>query len=177
MKGVQINDLPEAVRQGVKNHFAVDRFTDRHQHIQELKKKFNPEYGSCAGIAVDIAFDHFLIRHWDRFSSQAFENFTFHVYCEILKHKQLMHPAMGSYVRMLIRSSWLSGYETLSGVQFVLDRLGTRTVSPNRIADSFYEIERLYEDCDRTFLKFFPELTAFVDREGIETGGGGQQTA
>ena len=168
MRGVKKEELPVQVRLGAENHFAVDRFTDRHPLIRELKMLFRPEYRRGSGIAVDIAFDHFLTLHWNKFGTESFEVFESGVYLEITKHEELMHPAMSRYIRMLIRSNWLSGYGTLSGVQFVMERLGDRVAVPNRIGESFSEIERLYGYMETVFLDFFPELHAHIEKLGIE---------
>ncbi len=72
-RGVDLAALVPAVRAGLDNHRAVDRFTDSHPRVRAMKRAFSPARRRFAGIALDIYFDHLLIRHWDRFYARDLE--------------------------------------------------------------------------------------------------------
>lgn len=55
VRGVRVEALPENVRRGVRHHFAVDRFTDRHPEVLASKAVFSRERRRFAGVALDHA--------------------------------------------------------------------------------------------------------------------------
>ena len=69
-RGVDAEALPPPVRAGLLNHRAVDRFTDSHPLISEMKLGFSRRRRRFAGIALDIYFDHLLMNHWEQFAAE-----------------------------------------------------------------------------------------------------------
>ena len=69
-RGIDQSTLNPAVRAGLKNHRAVDRFTDSHSRIAEIKQCFSPGRRRFAGIALDVYFDHLLMNHWRQFDAR-----------------------------------------------------------------------------------------------------------
>ena len=74
-RGVDINTFGNAVRLGLKNHYEVDRFTDRHETVLAAKTLFHKSRRRFAPVALDIYFDHLLIKHWATFTPQGFDDF------------------------------------------------------------------------------------------------------
>ena len=72
--------LPEAVMDGIDNHQRVDKFTDGHIEVLELKGCFSSKRRRFAGIILDLAFDHFLAVHWERYSAEPREDFIGYCY-------------------------------------------------------------------------------------------------
>lgn len=70
-RGLDQQQLTPGIMAGLLNHRAVDRFTDNHPLVQEMKLGFNSQRRRFAGIALDIYFDHLLIQHWDRFDKRS----------------------------------------------------------------------------------------------------------
>ena len=62
-RGVDQSKLEPAVLAGLKNHRAVDRFTDSHPEISALRQCFSSKRRRFAGIALDVYFDHLLMNH------------------------------------------------------------------------------------------------------------------
>ncbi|MEG3768872.1 ACP phosphodiesterase, partial [Alteromonas sp. 14N.309.X.WAT.G.H12] len=93
-KGVNHQDLPAPVQAGLQNHLLVDKFTDSHALTRWARAQFSPEQRRFAGVTLDILFDHFLIQHWSRFSTQLLEDFCQSRYCLLDKRLPLMPPSM-----------------------------------------------------------------------------------
>ena len=75
-QGVKVNNLSPMVRLGLENHYEVDRYTDSHPAVVEAKQLFDTKRRRFAPVALDIYFDHLLIKHWSKFSTTSFRDFS-----------------------------------------------------------------------------------------------------
>ena len=71
-RGVDVNSYSSAVLLGLRNLYDVDKFTDSHDSVREAKTLFDKSRRRFAPVALDIYFDHLLIKHWDKFTTQDF---------------------------------------------------------------------------------------------------------
>ena len=60
-RGIVQDDLPAAVRDGLKHHRAVDAFTDQHPEVLASKRLFSPQRRRFAGVALDILYYDYLL--------------------------------------------------------------------------------------------------------------------
>ncbi|MDE1460868.1 acyl carrier protein phosphodiesterase [Spartinivicinus sp. A2-2] len=167
-KGVDLNRLPEAVKLGIYNHRAVDRFTDNHVVVQGLKPLFDRRFRRFSGIITDVIFDHFLIKHWSTFSDTPLHRFIEHSYNALWLHRQWMPAPMTDTVGRIIEHNGLMAYGSLEGVRMTLLRLSQRIRFDNPLAESQTEILKNYTKLDDGFLQFFPELIEYIDHLAIE---------
>lgn len=167
-KGVEITSLPVAIQLGVENHRFVDRFTDTHPEIQQLKTLISPQRRRFAGIMLDMLFDHFLILHWPRFSSLSFQHSCSDYYADLASGQSLMPLQMQRVTRRIIEQDWFLSYADLEGIGFALDRIAARIRFANEFADSIVEIKRHETEMEACFLRFFPELMTAVENQNIE---------
>ncbi len=168
-RGVDRHRLPAAVRRGLENHRAVDRFTDAHPQVQALKQCFSPRRRRFAGIILDVLFDHFLIRHWSAYHQRTLAAFLSENYRDLLAGQALMPPRMQQVTRRLVADDWLGSYRELDNVNFVLNRIAGRLRFENEFADPLAEIEHHYAELEQGFQQFFPDLCQEVRRRAIES--------
>ena len=158
VRGVRVEALPENVRRGVRHHFAVDRFTDRHPEVLASKAVFSRERRRFAGVALDMLYDHFLLRHWHRFSDQDPDRFILRLYGELSAHEALMPPRMVEVTRRTVCHDGFRAYRDLEQVGQALDRVASRVRFANRFQGIIEEILRNRQELEDRFLKFFPDL-------------------
>ena len=103
-RGLDQNSLPQAVMDGLRNHRAVDRFTDTHPRVQAMKSAFSGERRRFAGIALDIYFDHLLINHWQQFEQRQLESLIGDFYHRMAQGRSMMPGASASPIGLKIRS-------------------------------------------------------------------------
>ncbi len=169
MKGVDITMLPSVVQRGIKNHQAVDKFTDSHVVVKELKKLFTKERKRFASIALDILFDHFLILHWQKFHGEELSSFLEKVYKKLDKERGVMPIYMQEIVSRIIEYDILHSYKTLEGVSAALDRVASRITMKHSFYNAIIEVEEHYKTFEEGFLLFFPDLVAHIDHLAIES--------
>lgn len=167
-KGVAIDTLPRPIQAGLANHRAVDRFTDSHPLVREARAFFSTERRRFAPVALDVLFDHFLIRHWRQFYATPYLQAKSELYLQLATAEPLMPEAMAVVMRKVRQQDWLAAYQQLDGVAMALDRIAQRIRFANRFSGAGQDIERHYPRLERVFLAFYPELQAHVAELGLE---------
>lgn len=157
-RGVDLTALPEAVRQGVRHHRAVDSFTDQHPEVLASKQVFSRQRRRFAGVALDILYDHFLLKHWRRFSDIERDRFIIRVYEELEEHEHLMPPPMAKMTRRMVWHDWFGAYQDLEKIGHALDRVADRVRFRNNFSGIITEIRANQQELEGRFLSFFPDL-------------------
>ncbi|TBW49520.1 DUF479 domain-containing protein [Marinobacter halodurans] len=167
-RGVRTEALPAPVRQGLQNHWAVDAYTDRHPEVMASKALFSSRRRRFAGIALDVLYDHFLIRHWSRFATVDFDAFVTRAYADLEAGEHLMPASMATVVERMIRHDWFDAYRDLEQVGFALDRIAGRIRFANRFEGVIEEIWQHDSELEAHFLAFLPDLIAHVQARSLE---------
>lgn len=167
-RGVDINDYAKTVQAGVANHVHVDKFTDNHTLVKEARTLFSSQRRRFGGIILDVLFDHFLLKHWHQYSEVSFEKFSRQVYQRLDARVDIMPPAMQGMVSSMLEHQWLGTYKQLTGVERALERTASRIRFQHQFDGSIEEVIKHYEEFERTFLMFFPELVNSVKSVALE---------
>jgi acyl carrier protein phosphodiesterase len=168
-RGVDQAALPLAVRAGLENHRAVDRFTDNHPRVREMKRRFSRRRRRFAGIALDIYFDHLLIRHWERFEQRDLDGLIETFYRRMLNGRQLMPGEnMRRVTGRMVEYDWFGSYRDIDAVAESLDRVAGRIRFSNEFDNAIEELQRHHESIRDGFFEFYPELRRHVEHLAIE---------
>ncbi|MDC0664294.1 acyl carrier protein phosphodiesterase [Marinobacter sp. SS21] len=162
-RGIDTASLPLEVYQGLKHHRAVDAFTDRHPEVLACKPLFSAQRRRFAGVALDVLFDHYLLRHWSRFAADDSHHFIQEVYRDLELGACLMPDSMAHTTATMIRQDWFNAYRELDNVGHALDRISTRLRRPNQFAGVIEEIRSNDAELEARFLLFFHELQQQFD--------------
>ncbi len=161
-RGVDLSALPYAVRLGVRHHRAVDSFTDQHPEVLASKQVFSRQRRRFAGVALDVLYDHFLLKHWSRFSDIDRREYIRHIYGELKEKEHLMPESMARVTRRMIVNDWFGAYEDLENVGYALDRVAERIRFRNDFTGIVTEIRENHDELEHGFLSFFPDLQEFA---------------
>lgn len=172
MKGVRMEALPSGIQRGIENHRAVDRFTDRHPVVAELKPLFSERYRRFAGIIVDISFDYFLTKHWPVFHALPLRKMLDNSYTGLLAGREYMPQRMRKTVEQMTAQDWLSGYASFEQVAFALDRVAQRIRFRNNFSAAGVEAEQHYAALEQAFLQLYPDLQAHIQQLALEKTAG-----
>ncbi|GGY67357.1 acyl carrier protein phosphodiesterase [Marinobacter zhanjiangensis] len=160
-RGLDTGALPEQVREGLEHHRAVDAFTDAHPEVLACKAHFSGQRRRFAGIALDILFDHYLLRHWDVFGHTDKVSFINELYRDLEAGYELMPPTMEQVARRMIAYDWFHAYQDLETVGGAMDRVASRIRFRHGFGGIIEEIRPLDAELEARFLAFFPELLEF----------------
>ena len=164
-----LNVLPIEVLNGIANHRLVDKTTDSFEPTKELKRRFSPQRRRYAGVVTDIAFDYFLIKHWQDFAVMELEEFIRLAYSGLMDTQHLMPPKMQQVTQKMVEFDLLSSYATLDGVAKSIDFVSKRIRFKNKMAGSITEVDENYEEIERVFLKLFVHVKKVVESAKLES--------
>lgn len=164
MRDVNQELLPQKVWEGIQLHRSVDGYTDSHEVVKDLRKQFSPEKRRFSGIVLDVVFDHFLIKHWEKYSAYEFHAFVDQSYEDLWQHRELMPARMEMVVGWMIKRDWIRSYAELEHVGRALDGLAGRLKLMHDFHGSIDEVHQHYESIEAGFLKFFPDLLQHVNQ-------------
>ena len=168
-RGVKVESLPAAVHAGLLNHRAVDRFTDSHPLVLEMKPCFSRARRRFAGIALDIYFDHLLLTHWQRFDERELDGVIAEFY-ELMASGQAMMPGadMQRVTQRMIDYDWFGSYRDITSVAESLDRVAQRIRFANDFDNAIDDLQRHHDVIRDGFFEFYPQLQQHVAEQAIE---------
>ena len=168
-RGVDRERLPAPVRAGLDNHRAVDRFTDNHPMVMQLRRGFSAGRRRFAGIALDIYFDHLLMIHWNRFERRGQDELITEFYDRMAKGRALMPGEdMRHVTQRMIDYDWFRSYRDIDAIAESLDRVAGRIRFQNEFNNAIEDLERNRDAIRDVFFEFYPQLQAHIDELAIE---------
>lgn len=165
-RGVDLCALPPEVKQGILHHRAVDAFTDAHPEVLASKRLFSSQRRRFAGVALDMLYDHYLLRHWQQFSHLDTGTFINRIYQEFREHEHLMPENMSRVTRKMAENDWFSAYADLDSLGYALNRVAGRIRFRHRFYDIIDEIKEHDRELEQRFLTFFPDLITYAGETG-----------
>ncbi len=164
IKGNTYIDYHENIRNGILLHRQIDKFTDDHRISKEIKKLFTQKYHKYAGVVVDLVYDYFLCKNWNKYSpQQSLQDFIYNAYIILRNNLHLMPPKMQSLYNMMVRNNSLASYCSINGLKNTLDNM---VIHKNLPDASVFAVKVLLENEDLIndkFNLFFDDMILFVD--------------
>lgn len=154
--------FPEEVVEGILMHRKIDKFTDAHKEFLAAKMLLSSRMAKYAGIIIDVIFDHFLAKHWDRYGVDSLETFSEHAHGVLLKHPEWHSDELAKRLPRLIDNQVLLGYRDKEGIQQALNAIAKRSNRSHDIADGYEDFLRNYDEFEHIFHAFFPALCAYA---------------
>ncbi len=152
VKGPLGGSWPEPLRRGLRQHRQVDVFAQDNAAFRRSRERLDPVFGLCRGILVDVFYDHFLARNWQRHSQLPLADFAAGVYRDIESYLPLLPEGFQTVAPRMIGHDWLTSYRRPEAVGRALERLGQRLRRPRDLGAGLAEMLRhapaLETDCE-----------------------------
>jgi len=161
-KGPLRDDLPADLARGVRLHRAIDAYTDSHPLTRDLRRGLPGHLRRYAGILLDLSFDHFLSRHWERFSELPLEEFNGVVYDTLQDRDATLSPGSRRMLGRLIEYDLLARYRDWETVAASAARIGERLRGDNPLATAGRDLAPARDRLEQGFLAFYPQLQVFA---------------
>jgi acyl carrier protein phosphodiesterase len=158
VKGLNYNQYPESISNGILLHRHIDHYTDTHPINQDLRKELRAELGLLTPVAMDMYFDHLLARSWNDWHAEELDQFTSDVYRILTDSKEYLPERMKHTLTYMRRDNWLLHYQYFDGLSRSLKGLSGR-VSGGEVLRKAPELFQTKEPLiEAAFLNYFPLL-------------------
>ncbi|BFM13975.1 ACP phosphodiesterase [Maricurvus nonylphenolicus] len=147
---------------GMTLHRAIDAYVDQHPLYLQALSRLGPEFRRIGGIALDIAFDHLLAIHWQRFSDRGLDDYCQGIYRVFSQHEQRFPPSAALFSERMREFALLQSYRETETLEQVLIRVGKRLRFENRLAETYALVEANRSLLTGDFLQLMPELVVFA---------------
>jgi acyl carrier protein phosphodiesterase len=157
-----IHAYPAQIRAGILLHRAIDRYTDAHCVVRASCALVSARRRRFAGIMVDVFFDHFLARHWQRFADTPLPVFTQAAYSGLLARSGEFPQRLQRVLPQMAAHDWLGSYQDVEAIDAAINGISRRLRRANTLLGGAQEMLDNYAALQANFLRFFPELLCFV---------------
>jgi acyl carrier protein phosphodiesterase len=168
VKGRPAEHYSKEIVAGILFHRKIDAFSDAHPIMRTSRGRIGPQMRRFSGIIIDVCYDHFLARHWNRYSNQDLTVFVQHAYNVLYNHRPILPQRLQRILPYMISEDWLGRYIEIKSVGVTLDRITRRLTRGARFKGAIVEVEKNYADLEGDFLNFFPDLLDYVHRTKLE---------
>jgi acyl carrier protein phosphodiesterase len=162
--GIRGNDylnFPEEVKNGIILHRHIDTFTDAHPIYRKSKHRLHEKYGHYAGVIMDILYDHFLAKNWNKYSDEKLEDYAANFYKSLEDNYDILTQKTQELLPYMTDRNWLGSYATIAGIEMILFQMDYRTKHRANMQEAVVELQEFYSDFEAEFTLFFEELRAF----------------
>ena len=158
MRRSEWSKLPYPIQKGVLLHLEIDKFTDNHPIVKEVKYSFFHEQRHFSGVVTDIIFDYFLASNWKKYSKKELQIFSKETYISLEKHQLLFNKKGEITFKYMKQHDWLSSYGTKRGIAKILEGMANRSKYPSKMPDAVKVIDLRSQELEVLFFDFFDQL-------------------
>jgi len=168
IRGKHYDYLPADVQKGVLLHRAIDTFTDRHPIFRQSTKRLHERYHHYAGVIVDVFYDHFLAKNWQKYSTEKLDVFINNFYQSLRDNYEILTDRTKEMMPPMISANWLWEYQFKEGIARILFQMDRRTKNNSKMQYSVEELQEYYAEFESEFTTFFEDLRTFVQQKSAE---------
>ena len=158
IKGKRYLNYPAKIQKGILLHRSIDSYTDSHPTVRQSTKRLHENYGHYSGVIVDILYDHFLAKNWEKYHEIPLDEYVDNFY-ELLRNSYEVLPTrIKRMMPYMISDNWLLSYATVKGISKILAQMNVRTKGVSKMNFAVLELEEFYTEFEQEFTSFFTEL-------------------
>lgn len=164
IKNKEVAKLDEKTKRGIILHRKIDEFTDNHPEAVKASSLLHPTQGKYSPVLIDIFFDYFLTKHWNKYSLEPLETFTERTYKTLASKADSFPDSLKVIFPKMVADDFLMSCKNQERLTKTFLRLSKRTHFKNNIIHAWNDLEKFHKDFENHFLNFFPDLMAEVNR-------------
>ncbi|MDU8886835.1 acyl carrier protein phosphodiesterase [Yeosuana sp. MJ-SS3] len=168
IKGKAYKKFPKEIQIGILLHREIDTYTDKHKTVRQSTKRLHKKYSHYSGIIVDILYDHFLAKNWNRYSEVPLKNYAEYFYDSLEEHFEILPQRIQKMMPYMIIDNWLLSYASIEGITRVLNGMNRRTKNKSHMNEAINELEEFYDEFESEFTIFFKDLIKFSNNKRKE---------
>lgn len=168
VKGNQYLNYDKELQLGILLHRHIDSFTDAHPIYRQSKHRLHKKYGHYSGVIMDILYDHFLAKNWEKYNAISLTDFSKNFY-EILENNlDLLPEKTKKIVPYLVAQNWFESYASLTGIEKILLQMDYKTHHRVAMHEAVVELKYFYYEFESEFFLFFDVLSDSCKQKMID---------
>src|SRR6266568_3199247 len=155
--------FPEGINLGIALHRHIDSAAGRSNDFLASKHRLDVRFGLYRGVLVDLFYDHFLAKEWEKFHPAPLATFIAQCHSQLLDRVEILPPRLAGFLPAIF-TELLPSYREPGGIERALQRMAARLSRPSPLAEGGGELVRHYQALQADFHRFLPAMTAEVGR-------------
>ena len=162
VKGALGERFTPRIRAGIRQHRAIDTFTDAHPATMAVRRVLIPEHGHYARVIADMFFDHFLACRFDEFGGEPLEAFVERTFATIDPHVDLLPGRLREVYPRIRDDGWLTSYQHVDAIRYALTNMARRFSRRPDLGSAARHLVDSREELEARFDEFFPAVMRFA---------------
>ncbi|QGK73171.1 ACP phosphodiesterase [Flavobacterium sp. SLB02] len=158
IRGKQFEHFPQEVQKGIILHRSIDTYTDSHDVFRQSTKRLHEKYHHYAGVIVDIVYDHFLAKNWEKYSDEKLDQFINRFYRSLHENYPILTEKTQRLMPTMIQENWLWSYQTVEGIHHILTQMDRRSKNLSKMQFASAELVEFYSEFEQEFTLFFEDI-------------------
>lgn len=158
IRGNNFETFSPGIVAGIQLHRRIDTFTDAHPLFKKSKRVFYNGFEKYSGVLVDIYFDHFLAKNFEKHAQIDLSHFSKKVYDVYSSHRHIIPQSSSRFLDYLIQNNVYYSYSQIEGIQTVLNHLSQRIKNKSQLDDSIVLFKQNYDEIESNFDSFFKDV-------------------
>ncbi len=168
LKGRLWDSASTDIQKGVDTHKIIDSYTDSHRVVSKSKARLRKK-GLLKPVIIDLTYDYFLTKNWDKFSSIPIKAFLESFHKKAKKRANDLPTQVNEVVIRLVDNDILNSYRNLNQLNESFERIDRRLSKKLLLRESavsyFDAVNEKIDDLEDDFLIFFPDLCNFIKKD------------
>lgn len=161
IKGKDYKEYPKEIQIGILLHRAIDTYTDAHPTVRKSTKRLHKKYRHYSGVIVDILYDHFLAKNWEKYCDIPLAEYVDGFYDSLEDNYTILPHRIKHLMPYMIADNWLVSYASIEGITKVLEGMNRRTKNVSGMNKAVAELQEFYTEFEVEFTTFFDELISY----------------
>lgn len=168
IKGTDYEKFEIEIKRGILLHRHIDSFTDAHPIYRKSKHRLHEKYGHYSGVIMDILYDHFLAKNWNKYSNEKLEDYAANFYQLLQDNSEILTDRIKGLIPYMIARNWFVSYATIAGIEVILFQMDYKTKHRANMQEAIVELQAFYLEFETEFFLFFDELRTSCQQKIIE---------
>lgn len=158
VRGDPYTQYSRSVADGIKLHRFIDSYIDTMPEVLLCRQLFSAQTRRVSGIALDIAWDHFLAKHWQLYHPKPLATFVADARIQVEQYQDNLPSNYRQTMSRMWQQQWLLQYRDKRTIARALERMALRRPKLHQLANCPEEIAKHYATFEHQFRVIYPQL-------------------
>lgn len=158
IKGRDYENYTDELKTGILLHRFIDSYTDSHPVFKQSTKKLHQNYGHYSGVIIDMYYDHFLCKHWAKYSDEDLADYVNNFYHSLHENYDLLTDKIKYLLPYMEKGNWLYNYQFLDKFEVILTQMDSRTKYKSKMSFAVADLKEHYGEFEAEFSLFFEDI-------------------